>query len=240
MPKVWWLIAGIATACASTTENIVPSTPFEMVSPEADLGAPGMIPLECEQLLQKSAPWGFRPGEKWKPANLEIAKEASAFFATFSLVPENTNRYLLAWVQKDSSKTEIEAKVELDKLALAQGCDPSLTMGFMDGVLDFSWPKQERAEAGNNILRFVLNQQARKSFLLPRAVSLHVLEKAKKKGLISGSANSLKPIKSKIDVAQKKFSLESPTLIEQEKKLREEILFSDGIREEMSRFLPLP
>jgi hypothetical protein len=240
MHKGWWLIAGLAAGCASTTDSIVPPTHFEMVSPEADLGAPGMIPVECEQLLQKAGPWGYTPGEKWKPANLEIAREASLFFATFSLVPENTHRYFLAWEQKVNSKTEAEAKNEIDKLALAQVCDPALTMGFMDGVLDFSWPKQERPEAGKNILRFVLNQQARKAFLLPRAVSLHVLEKAKKKGYLSGSAQALKPIKAKVDTAQKKFTVEAPTLLEQEKKLKEELLFSDRIREEMSRFLPLP
>lgn len=237
MRKLW--LSLFLVGCASGSSGVVPTTPIDLISPEADLSAPGMIPVECEQLLQKSQAWGYRPGEKWKPSSQEVAREAADFLATFTLVPENTHRYYIAWAETKASPNSTEATKQLRLLERAQVCDPNLTLVILEGLMQFAWPKAEKGNVGKNIHRFVLNQQARKSFLLPRAVSVQALELAYKNGLLKGSVANLRPIRRKIETFRPMGEIDEDSM-NMEESLKKELQLSDQIRADLSRLLPLP
>lgn len=237
MRKLW--LSLLLVGCAATSEGLVPPTPVDLISPEADLTAPGMIPVECEALLQKSQAWGYRPGENWVPKDIEMAKEVAEFLGTFSLVPENTHRYYSAWAESPNSADVSGAQEKIKLLERAQDCNPSLTLTILEGMMQFSWSRQDRQIVGKSVHRFVLNQQARKSFLLPRVISLRALELAYLNGYLKGDKKKLEPISSKL----KKFRTqgnqgEDP--MSMEVSLKNELQFSDEIRADLSRLLPLP
>lgn len=236
MRKLW--LSLLLAGCAATSDGLVPPTPVDLISPEADLTAPGMIPVECEALLQKSQSWGYRPGEKWRPQNIEVAKDAATFLASFSLVPENTHRFYTAWETQEASKTLEEATKQLQLLERAQVCDSNLALAILDGLMQFQWPKADKVEAGKNIHRFILNQQARKSFLMQRAISIQVMDLAYQKGFLAGSRANLVPVRKKLE---KMSSLElTKNPLNSETIYRNELRSSDEIRADLSRLLPLP
>lgn len=238
MRKSRSLLAVIALALAScAAQPPAPPAPGKKnISPEEDLGAPGMIPAECESVLQHSQEWGYRPGEKWKPQNLDQAKEVASFFAGFHMVPENTSRFYGQWMEK-SVQSEKEAARSTSLLQRAQSCDPSFTMAFLDGILDYRWPRKEKKEASQFLLQFLVNQQARHAPLMTRAVSLHVLEKAKRKGFLAGPA---KPVKDLQALLKNLDPAKEDSALEIEKSLRNEFKLSQSLREKMARFIPLP
>jgi len=242
MPKALWALAALFLAsCAS--EPLVTKAP-EVVSPEADHGAPGMIPPECEALLQKSQEWGYRPGERWQASSDERALEVVEFFSSFFLVPENSARYYRAWLMDEAPKTEEDARRRVDLLLRAQSCDAVLAMVFLDGVLDHRFiSASNRSKAGEGLLRFVLNQQARSSHLFARAVSVHVTEKAKQKKLMPGPAAAIRPIRAMIEKHRASFQASAgtePSSIDLERATRQELAFADSLRDQLSRHLPLP
>jgi hypothetical protein len=237
MRKLW--LSLLLAGCAATTEGLVPQTPVDLISPEADLSAPGMIPLECEALLQKSQAWGYRPGQNWVPKDLAMANEVAEFLGSFSMVPENTHRYYAAWEEKPNSANAVEAQKQLELLERAQVCDPNLTLAMLEGLMQFSWSRKDRQIVGKSVHRFVLNQQARKSFLLPRAICIRALELAYRNAYLKGDEKKLQPIRYKLE----KFrpvgtSEEDPGNMEDS--LKKELQLSDQIRADLSKLLPLP
>ena len=230
------VVIALALAGCAASSTAPPAEVKKNISPEEDLGAPGMIPAECESVLQHSQEWGYRPGEKWKPQSLEQAKEVASFFAGFHMVPENSSRFYGQWLEK-SVQSEREATRSTSLLQRAQSCDPSFTMAFLDGILDYRWPQKEKKEASQYLLRFLVNQQARHAPLMTRAVSLHVLEKAKRKGFLAGPA---KPVKELQSLLNNLAPAKEGSALEIEKSLREEFKLSQSLREKMARFIPLP
>lgn len=213
-------------------------------SPEADLTAPGMIPLECESLLQQSQSWGYLPGERWRAESDERALEVADFFGAYSLVPENSARYYRSWLGSPAPATDDDAQKRMDSLTRAQSCDPSLAVAFLDGVIDHVWrDSTKRRAAGNSILRFLVNQQARTAPLLARAVSLHVAERAKAKKYLSGSPGPVRALRARLEKERSTMVAalgESPSPLLMEKNSREEFRLSELMRDQLSRHLPLP
>lgn len=232
-------------ACASAPPSAQKAAaPTSAVDP-SDNAAPGMIPAACESLLQKSQEWGYKPGEKWKPASKEQALEVANFFALFTLVPDASSRALHTWMNMPPSVSANEARESMKKIEAMQFCDHTLAMVFLDAVLGYRWPKEMKAQAGKDFTQFILNQQSRTSLLESRAVTIHVLKGAREKRLIAGSPTNV--AKLRIEIQKAKAALAPLQIAETElneldaeKNLRKELAYSENIRERLSRELPLP
>ncbi|MGE3262861.1 MAG: hypothetical protein AB7K68_13855 [Bacteriovoracia bacterium] len=235
------LLCACASAPTSGKKAFVPAA----ANDPSDNATPGMIPAACESLLQKSQEWGYRPGEKWKPANKEQALEVADFFALFTLVPEASSRALHTWMNMPPSVSVNEARDSMKKIETMQFCDHTLAMVFLDAILNYRWPSAMKAQAGKDFTQFILNQQSRTSLLESRAVTIHVLKGARGKRLIPGSTNNV--AKLRIDIQKAKAALAplqitetEPSELDTEKNLRKELAYSENIRERLSRELPLP
>jgi hypothetical protein len=235
----------LLAACASAPAPPPPPKPAPPPVEVQDNSAPGMIPASCETLLQKSQDWGFKPGEKWKPASKEQALEVADFFASFTLVPEPTSRALRTWSNSSVSSNEAEATEAMKKIESMQFCDHTLAMVFLDAVLNYNWPQKLRDKAGKDLTQFILNQQSRVSLLESRAVTIHALKNAREKHLVSGPSANV--AKLRIEIQRAKAALAPvqitetvPNELDVERNLRKELAFSENIRERLSRELPLP
>lgn len=234
----------LCCACAGTPSSSEKVNPSPTIETE-DNATPGMIPAACESLLQKTQEWGYKPGEKWKPASTEQALAVVDFFAGFTLVPDASSHALQSWMNDSASSSQAQAATAMKKLETLQFCDHTLAMVFLEGVLNFRWPKEERARVGKSLQRFILNQQSRTSLLESRAVTVHVLKTAREKKLVTGSAASATKLRTEI---QKAKSATSPLEMTEsevnelnaEKNFRKELAFSEQIRDRLSRELPLP
>jgi hypothetical protein len=138
--------------------------------------APGMIPADCEALLNKSQAWGYVPGQKWKAQSPEQMMEVARFFGDFRLVPTATSEAIRAW---EAGGPALGPEAQL--------CDVFLSQTFLQALIDYSWGKAERLEAGKQLHRFLLNQQALTLPLAHRSLSAQVYVRAVKKGLLPGS-----------------------------------------------------
>lgn len=244
----------VLSACATVKEKCVdgmcqpvdvsdlgPGTPQFT---ETEASAPGMIPSSCESLFQKANEWGYTPGNRWKPASSEQALAVADFFADFTLVPDASSRAYREWMNEAPAKSRAEAKASLKKLETIQVCDLGMTMFFLEALLKYPWPKAMRDQVGKDLHRFVLNQQARTAPLGPRALTVHVLQGAREKRLMPGSAAAAAKVRNEVQAA--KLSIApgeaKPEDLEWaiEKSLRKELQLSEAIREKLGQQLPMP
>ncbi|HEY8279576.1 MAG TPA: hypothetical protein VIH99_08135 [Bdellovibrionota bacterium] len=215
------------------------------LSPEADPKAPGMIPAECEALLNKSQEWGVVPGGgKWRPATPVIALEAVQFFAGFHLVPESTSEYARAWMKEGPPATDARAEASLEKMSRAQACDPMLAHQLLLSLLSYKkWPKKDRKEIPHYFHQFVFNQQSRVAPSLARAVQLDVLAKSVRKGYVRVDAKALKNLQAWFDSETAKGiqrAEDVQSAREQWKLNQEEVRLSEEARERLGKLLPQP
>lgn len=245
MPKVLrLLVALLFVGCASQEK-----APTE---PEADLYAPGMIPAECEAILQKSQEWGYYPGEKWRPKSEAQAIEAARFLSTFTVIPAQTSRYLDSWKAAPRPETDDEARAQLENLSRAQSCDAFLPQAFFEGLFAFRWSREARPELARSLQKFIANQQSRTSFLLPRAVSLFLFDEGVRRGLLRmqrGSRKDLGNLQRLLEKEREEAQAElnagmtgeaPPSPLQIENAMRKEMELSERLRDRMSRYLPLP
>lgn len=249
MPKRRWLPVALGLLClaaAGCSGSPVDKDGFSqeeinMVSrgkpaePEKDAGptAPGMIPADCEALLNHSQAWGYLPGQKWKPASPAQALEAVKFFGSFNLVPLSTSEAYRAFENGGSAPT-----------AQSQVCDPFLAQIFLDGLLAYPWGKADRLEAGRQLHRFLLNQQSLFLPLLHRTLEGHVYTEATRRGLVPGSHAKAKAFKAWMEkeIAALPVVNEGETLsaAEIQKNQRRLAALSGRIRDKLGTLIPLP
>lgn len=227
-----------AISCSQTPTNTPPKEEAKLPQ-----DTPGMIPLECEALLQQSQVWGFRPGEKWSPKNREQKLEVAEFFSRFHLVPESSSNFFRSWMNAPLSSTEAQAKKRMENLQKALICDVNFTLYFLDGIIA-SNPKEDRAIVRGHLLSFLLNQQGRTSNLLARSASLQVFEKAVRRGYFRGNQKRLADLQKKVVRALDAVSMpeqEAANLyLSLEKNMQADFALSESIREELAKELPLP
>lgn len=237
MPKAAWAaLALFLGACAASG----PSAPTT-ATPEAEVRTPGMIPPECEALLQKSQEWGYIPGQPWKPKDDSQALSALQFFSSFHFVPEPASNFWGMIARKEGAVGENEAASLLQGATQVMPCDFALALQFLHPLAQYKWPKADRAEASRRFLQFFVNQQARTMPLMPRlaAITLHIA--AAQKGLAPGPVAQLKALQGEGDKTFQQISA-APlgSSVAGFENLRKEIAASDKLREKIARFLPLP
>lgn len=191
--------------------------------------APGMIPADCEALLNKSQAWGYLPGQKWKPASAEQAMDAAKFFSTFRLVPLSLSDALRGF---DNGGAAPAAEL--------QPCDPFLAQTFLEGVIAYKWGKAERLEAGKHLHRFLLNQQNLHLPLLHRAVASDAFVEATKAGLVPGSHAKAKAFQDWMKKEVAALPQAAVGTAEDLKILRRHLALSGKIRDKLGALLPLP
>ncbi len=245
MRRLLLIMALVLSACASSSE------PQPAPEVQSELTTPGMIPFQCESLLQKSQDWGYHPAKAgiWRPKSVEQALEVAEFFVQFSLTPGPSSIALRSWMGEPESKSEEAAKAKMEDFQQIQFCDAPLAMIFLQGLLEFPWKNREqKQDVGNALLRFLVNQQARMTTLLPIAVTLQVTERAKQKGFIVGSSAPIRALRedlNKFRTRSQQFELsergQGPiTYLLQEKLLRNDINYTEELREKLAKHLPLP
>lgn len=231
-------LALLLAACAGS-----PSAPDAgLPHPEADPSAPGMIPAECESLLQKAGEWGYQPTGKWKPANRDQALAALRFFETFHLVPAVSSDFFRAFAETTIPEDEAAQKAMFDQTGKAQVCDFSLASQFMTELAKYPWPKADRAEVAKVFHRFALNQQAKAMPLLPRMAAIQIANVATKAGLLAGSSQAYIALGKEGEraVSHGKSIDEGATHKEWLVSFQKEVQASEKLREKMARLLPLP
>jgi hypothetical protein len=237
MHKALALAAALLAGCSSGPE-LHPSV-ASLPSPEADGKAPGMIPVECESLLQKSQEWGYVPGRAWRPADREQALDALQFFAGFRLATTSTSDFYRAFLASDIP--EAGATDAVEKLAQAQVCDSMLAHQFLESLVAYPWGARDRKEAGDRIYQFVLNQQVLSLPLGPRLVPLDIYQKAMARGLLRGQLAAVRRLQAEADRRAKGFSaLGDQPAEEQVSRMKQELLLAEELRDQLSRMLPLP
>lgn len=247
MPKRSWARAALVLACLAAagcsgspvgkdgfSQEEINMVSHKTAEPEKDGGptAPGMIPADCEALLNNSQAWGYHPGQKWKPAAPEQAMEAVKFFGGFKLVPLTTSDAYRAFENGGSLP-----------VAEAQVCDPFLAQTFLDGLLAYPWGKAERLEAGKQFHRFLLNQQSLFLPLLHRALEGRVFTEATRLGLVPGSHAKAKAFKAWMEkelAALPQVSADEASPAEQLQAQRRQAALSAKIRDKLGTLIPLP
>lgn len=246
MPKVRWpaLLVGLALAACAAKKSSAPAiAPPRAVtpSPEEDPQAPGMIPQECEALLNRSRDWGFLPEKSWKPASAEQALKAAEFFATFHLVPESTSTFARAWMAEPAPSTAAQAQRRLDRMDRAQSCDVLLAHKLLLSLLKFRWPRKLRAVVGRDFRLFVLGQQERVATSVARAVQIDVLAKAVRGGFVHARASEVESLRKWFDERTAeglRLANGTTDAIAQWKLNREELRVSEEARERLEKLLP--
>jgi hypothetical protein len=242
-----WGVAGAAaiflSACSGSTPPPAPSAAApaaelpESESPEFS----GIIPAECQALLDKVQDWRGTPAGKWAPNSPAQALEVLRFFGHFHLVPHRTANLYRSFLHVSFPEDEAAAKALYSRYAKLQVCDSSLAQSFLDGLINYDWAPEQRREAQAELFQFVLNQQARVMPFVPRLTALEVHRKALAKGLARGNAAELKAV---IDQAMngrtKIFGAAPKTSLEQLQNLRAELELSEKLRDRLARSLPLP
>jgi hypothetical protein len=231
-------LALLLTACAGSATAPDSGLPH----PEADPSAPGMIPAECESLLQKAQDWGYQPTGKWKPASRDQALAALRFFEAFHLVPAVSSDFFRAFAEATIPEDEAAQKVMFDQTGKAQVCDFSLASQFMTELTKYPWPKADRPEVAKIFHRFALNQQAKAMPLLPRMAAIQIFSSAIKAGLVSGSYQAFVSLgrEGENAVSRGKTIDEGATYKEWLTSFQREVQASEKLREKMARLMPLP
>jgi hypothetical protein len=237
------LLALLLAAC--TSAPVDPNAPSGqsagiLPSPEADIAAPGMIPLECESLLQKSEEWGYIPGQAWKPANPEQALAVAKFFGNFRLVSQGGSDFFHA-IQSITIPAGGETEAAA-KLAQVQVCDSNLAAIYLDALTAYRWPAAMKPEAAGYLHQFVLNQQAVVLPLASRFVVLRVYQNAASRGLLrGGQSEAAKNLQGSVLKQMGKIKPAEPVSpADVVARTQKELLLSEEIRAKLSRLLPLP
>lgn len=243
------LAAGLALALALTLVGCAGSAP-EAPPPSATGEAPepeapefsGIIPPECQKLLDKSQDWGYVPGQRWKPNSVKQATEVLQFFGDFHFVPQRTaDLYRIFLTSGPLPGAEPEAKALFGRYSKLQVCDGMLAQNFLEGLVAYPWPKNQEREVQTELFQFVLNQQARVMPFSPRLIALEVHRKALAKGYARGNMAELKAVIAQAEAGRKKiYGAEPKTALEQLQNLRAELALSEQLRERLARSLPLP
>jgi len=237
------ILALLLVAC--TSSPVDPNAPADesagmLPSPEADVTAPGMIPAECESLLQKSEEWGYIPGQAWKPANPEQALAVAKFFSSFRLVSQAGSDFFHA-IQSTAIPAGSETEAAT-KLSQVQVCDSNLAASYLDALTAYRWPAANKSEAAGYLHQFVLNQQAVVLPLASRFVVLRVYQNAASRGLLRGGqpqvAKSLQG--SMLKEMGKIVPAEPVSPADVIARTKRELTLSEEIRAKLSRMLPLP
>jgi hypothetical protein len=231
-------LLSLAPACSSSpvAKDGLSQEEINMVSKpksEAEPGpaAPGMIPADCEALLNKSQAWGYSPAEKWKPVSAELALEATAFFADFRMVP----------LPLSNALRELDNGGAMPP-ADAQPCDPFLAHNLLEPLVAYRWGKAERLKAGKNLHRFLLNQQSLFLPLIHRAITGRVFAEAVRQGLVPGSHAKAKAfmVWMEKEIAALPQGDAAEGLEGELKRVRKQVALSGKIRDRMGMLLPLP
>jgi hypothetical protein len=224
----------LLVSCASVSTGLP--------QPEADASTPGMIPMECESLLQKAQDWGYQPSGKWKPASRDQALAALRFFETFHLVPAVSSDFFRAFAEAKIPDDEDEQKAMFEQTGKAQVCDFSLASQFLVELAKYPWPKADRAEVAKIFHAFALNQQAKAMPLLPRMAAIRIFSAAIKAGVVPGSYQAFVSLGKEGEraVGQGNTIDEGATYKEWLTSFQKEVLVSEKLREKMARLLPLP
>jgi|GEM_PF-6516062 len=229
MPKFSLLFLSLLLLSCSSQETIkgqIMEEQLEMVSQKGKTAgkedsvstAPGMIPADCEALLNKSQAWGYVPGQKWKAASPEQMMEVAKFFGEFRLVPVATSEAIRLW---EAGGPALGPESQL--------CDVFLSQTFLQAAIDFSWGKAERLEAGKQLHRFLLNQQALTLPLAHRALAAQAYVSSVRRGLMPGSHAKAKELGT---------WLEKEMIAATDEK--KEQALSGKIRNRLGALLPLP
>jgi hypothetical protein len=230
----------LLASCAGSSEEVKPAPAADLPEAEAPEFS-GMIPPECQALLEKSQDWGFTPGGKWKPSSPVQALEVLRFFGDFHFVPQRTADLYRNFLSGALPGTEAEAKPFYARYSKLQVCDGQLAQGFLEGLINYPWPADQKREAQTEIFQFVLNQQARVMPFVPRLIALEVHRKALAKGLARGNMAELKSVIAQAESGRAKiYGARPKTAVEQLQNLREELDLSERLRERLARSLPLP
>lgn len=233
------LTSGIV-AC-SGGETVAPAPSTALPAPEDPLDPPGTIPAECQALLQKSQDWGYRPGQKWKPSSPEQALEVLRFFGDFHLVPEKTSTFYRAFLNGALPADEAAAAAVEERIGRAQLCDSVLAQGFLEALIAYPWSAAARPEAQTELFQFVLNQQARVMPFVPRMIALEVHRHALAKKLSRGNPGDIAKLLKEGETFRVKTAVApANTSLERVRGIRQELEFSERVRESLSRSLPLP
>lgn len=243
-------LAALLAGCSGAGGLPQTSSPSSSLPPpEDDLGAPGMIPPECEALLQKSKEWAYQPGGKWKPATPAQAEDALRFFASFHFVPRASSEFYRALLAAPAPRTAQEAEPAAAKLARVQTCEAFLANTFLDGLIAHPWAPEQRELARASIFQFVLNQQARVMPLMPRLMVLELYRKALAKGLAKGNTGQVQAVIAEGKRNWEKMRMKdaplgqppaAPGPVEFVRLTREELEIAQTLREKLARHLPLP
>lgn len=231
-------LALLLTACAGSSTAPDSGLPH----PEADPSTPGMIPAECESLLQKAQEWGYQPTGKWKPANRDQALAALRFFETFHLVPTVTSDFFRAFAETTIPEAEEAQKAMFDQTGKAQVCDFSLASQFMTELAKYPWPKADRPEVAKIFHRFALNQQAKAMPLLPRMAAIQISNVAAKAGFLAGSSQAYLALgrEGEKAISHGKTIDEGASYKDWLTSFQKEVQTSEKLREKMARLMPLP
>lgn len=221
-----------ACSGASVDKDGFSQEEIDMVSSKSDVdsgpSAPGMIPADCESLLNQSRAWSYVPGQKWKPAGPEQAMEAAKFFTEFRMVPIATSNALREIEMGQKSSAE------------AQPCDPFLAQNFLEALVVYPWGKAARLEAGQNLHRFLLNQQSLHLPLVHRLVVGRVFVGAVRAGLVRGSHADAKGFQAWMEKQAQSLPPVGEGASDELKRQRKELKVSGQIRDRMGMLLPLP
>jgi hypothetical protein len=240
-----WLLASasaglLALALVACSSEKPKEEEAKIPAPETQLD-PGALSAECQALLQKSADWGYTPGQKWHPSSQEQALEVVRFFGDFHFVPQLSSEFYRAFMNAPLPSAAEEAAPVALKLSRAQLCDAPLAYSFLDVLVNYKWAPGAVPEAKSRIFQFVLNQQARVMPFVPRVLSLDIYRKAAQKGLARGNASGVSKLMKSGEAKKKK--LGSPiasTPTETLNTAKEELQLSEEMREGLARLLPLP
>lgn len=236
MRNFYWLTILALFSCTSSIDG----AGKHGASPEADASIPGMIPLQCEELLQKSQAWGYTPGEVWSLQSEEQATDMADFFSRFTFVPAPTALFYQEWMTQPASSSEDAAKDRMERFTKAQICDVPLASTFLQGLVRYKWKKEQKDLIRKSLLSFVLNQQARVAPLAVRAMVLDVMEKSYKQGLLRLTQANFSKVRAQIEKAWQMNEKSEALMLATELATLRELKISDEIRHSISQMLPLP
>jgi hypothetical protein len=253
MPKHYLLLTFLLAGCAAGRSvgeampgaggHLKEAPAAKTPSPDEDPHAPGQIPVECEQLLNRSRDWGFLPEKSWKPANAAQAREAADFFASFHLVPESTSNFATAWLKEPAPKTPAAAQRSLDRMDRAQSCDFLLAHKLLLALLSYHWMRKDRPDVAQDFHYFIANQQSRVSPSMARAVQIDVLGKAIRRGFVKADGRKVAELRKWFDEKSASGLARAEHItdpLEQWKLNYEELELSEEARARLEKLLPQP
>ena len=239
---VWSLLLSLAlfSACSSVPKLV--KVPAKPISRKGKSLPSGQIPVECVALLEKARVWSYRPGEIWRATNEEETLDVARFFETYSLVPSGTEKTHKSWQELGMTGGIEEAALRVDRVNLAQFCDFSLAVQFLDGILDFPVSKEARQKISDSIWGFVQNQQKDVASLDLRLATVHIILKALDKGYLK-TISDVQELKNLQDYLQKQkdpTDEEGANTKQREYSLRREFEICQMAKEKIRKIFGLP